>query len=211
MPKAQNFSWESTSTPSLCKALSKRPYFSFRGKQPAIDSLMLGNPTSCEDHLNRPNHLDRSAILEFGPPSPFFMAREVKFTLSFCIAVDFCWCFLKVFVAFHSENINFMHCNAQGGLIPVFRITKILQILLWVIRFWSQTKKGVETKKTGTVRLPAEQLATQLHVRASLMWVQGFMVWEDLDPFDKKELNHLATPVGKKNTHQNRRSQKYNH
>ena len=77
--------------------------------------------------------------------------------------------------------------------------------------FGAKQKKGVETKKTGTVRLPAEQLATQLHVRASLMWVQGFMVWEDLDPFDKKELNHLATPVGKKNTHQNRRSQKYNH
>lgn len=131
------------------KALSKRPYFSFRGKQPAIDSLMLGNPTSCEDHLNRPNHLDRSAILEFGPPSPFFMAREVKFTLSFCIAVDFCWCFLKVFVAFHSENINFMHCNAQGGLIPVFRITKILQILLWVIRFWSQTKKRGGNQENG--------------------------------------------------------------
>lgn len=202
MPKAQNFSWESTSAPSLFKALSKRPYFSFRGKQPAIDSLMLGNPTSCEDHLNRPNHLDRSAILEFGPPSPFSWLGKSSL-LEFLLQLIFVGVF-KVFVAFHSENINFMNCNAQEGVFPVFRITQFLQILLWVIRFWSEKKRG-GNQGTGTVRLPAEQLATQLHVRASLMWVQGFMVWEDLS--SNKKNWPPCHPVAKK-THTHTSKQK---
>lgn len=206
MPKAQNFSWESTSAPSLFKALSKRPYFSFRGKQPAIDSLMLGNPTSCEDHLNRPNHLDRSAILEFGPPSPFSWLGKSSL-LEFLLQLIFVGVF-KVFVAFHSENINFMHCNAQEGVFPVFRITQFLQILLWVIRFWSE-KKGVETKGREPYGC---QLSNLLH---SCMWgpvlCESKDLWCGKISLAPRKIEPPCHPVAKKNTHQNRRSQTYNH
>lgn len=137
MPKAQNVSWESTSTPSLFKALSKRSYFS-KGKQPAIDSLMLGFQTLLWGPLDRVIWIDRFWSLVLHPP--FYGSGSQVYLSFFCS-----WLFVGVFKLFvaATQRRFFMNCNAQEGFSQNFRGTQnFSKILLWVIRFWERKKKG---------------------------------------------------------------------